>query len=116
MRLIDADALAVEMKARQEAAKKWVGETKDEDDSTYARACGAYSVFSEVKLTLDKMPTVDAVQVVRCKECKHYQSGIDINGKPFTRCNGTTKEGRILRGYGKTEPDWFCKDGERRSE
>lgn len=69
-----------------------------------------------VRRIVNDMPTYEAFEVVRCKDCKHYQSGIDINGEPFTRCNGTTKEGRILRGYGETEPDWFCADGERRSE
>lgn len=54
-------------------------------------------------------PTVDAVPV-RCKDCKWFRSGIDIDGKPFTRCNGS------VRTYGQTTPDWFCADGERRSE
>ena len=57
--------------------------------------------------TIDKQPTVDAVPV-RCKDCKWFQSGIDINGKPFTRCN------RLVRTYGHTAPDWFCADGERK--
>lgn len=46
--------------------------------------------------------------IIRCKDCKWYQAGIDINGKPFTRCNGD------VRVYGHTKPDWFCADGERR--
>ena len=107
MRLIDADVLAVEMKARQEAAKKWVEETKDEDDSTYARACGAYSVFSEVKLTLDKMPTVDAVEVLRCKDCERRKDS-HISKNPELKLCGFN--------HGFTYPDFFCKDGERRSE
>ena len=56
---------------------------------------------------IENQPTVDAVPV-RCKDCKWFQSGIDINGKPFTRCN------RLVRTYGHTAPDWFCADGERR--
>ena len=49
-------------------------------------------------------------ELVRCKDCKWYQAGIDINGKPFTRCNGD------VRVYGHTMPDWFCADGERRTD
>lgn len=47
-------------------------------------------------------------ELVRCKECKWYQEGYDIDGKWFTRCNGS------VRTYGHTKPNWFCADGERR--
>ena len=46
-------------------------------------------------------------EFVRCKDCKWYRAGIDIDGKPFTRCKGDA------RVYGHTKPDWFCADGER---
>ena len=49
-------------------------------------------------------------EIVRCKDCKWYREGYDINGKWFSHCNGST------RTYRHTEPDWFCADGERRSE
>lgn len=45
---------------------------------------------------------------VRCKDCKWYKEGYDIDGKWFSRCNGS------VRTYGHTKPDWFCADGERR--
>ena len=35
--------------------------------------------------TLRYMKSAEVVEVVRCKDCKHCQSGIDINRKPFTR-------------------------------
>ena len=60
---------------------------------------------------IEGRPTVDAVPVVRCKECNWFKSGIDINGKPFTKCIGANGS---VRTYGHTEPDWFCADGERR--
>ena len=56
---------------------------------------------------VENIKAVDAVPV-RCKDCKWFQSGIDIDGKPFTRCNGS------VRTYGHTAPDWFCADGERK--
>ena len=64
---------------------------------------------------LDRLeqPTVDAVPVVRCKDCKWFKSGIDIDGKPFTKCIGANES---VRTYGHTAPDWFCADGERRTD
>ena len=67
MRLIDADAFSEEMKRRQNACEKWMHNAEmltDEDMS--ARANGAWSVFIETKLTLDKQPTVspDIAQVL----------------------------------------------------
>ena len=42
--------------------------------------------------------------LIRCKDCKCYQEGFDIDGKPFSRCNGSIKT------YGATLPNWFCAD------
>lgn len=55
-RLVDADAFSEEMKKRQDAAWKWRGDAKDE--MTAARAGAVLSFLCEVKLTLDKLPTV----------------------------------------------------------
>ena len=54
MRLIDADALHLGkfVEPRTEWHKGW-------NDALYAAA--------------DAAPTIDAVTVVRCKDCKHYQ-------------------------------------------
>lgn len=55
MRLIDADAYSAEMKDRQEAAWKWRNEAiAEEDEVKLARAEGAYTAFTESKLTMDK--------------------------------------------------------------
>ena len=54
MRLIDADAYSAEMKERQEAAWKWRNEAiAEEDEVKLARAEGAYTAFTEAKLTMD---------------------------------------------------------------
>ena len=46
-------------------------------------------------------PTIDAVHVVRCGECKHYNAGFEC----------------LIEGYGIERPkDWFCADGERRED
>lgn len=70
MRLIDADVLL-----------KYAGNCYDEDDHLlYAVGTG----------TIMRMPTIDAVQVVRCKDCKYmdenhltcsvWESGTDYDG------------------------------------
>lgn len=59
---------------------------------------------------IDSAPTVDAVPVVRCKDCKHsyrvtaYRTN---DGKDITmlECD--------LDGY-TTASDWFCAEGERK--
>lgn len=61
MRLIDADAFAEEMKVRRENAGEWLREAKDHD--TAVRADAVLTFLIEVKLTLDKIPTIDAVSV-----------------------------------------------------
>ena len=67
MRYIDADALASEMKKRQDAATEWLKEAKDEN--AYARADAILSFLCEVKLTLDKQPTVDVETVRHARWC-----------------------------------------------
>lgn len=55
MRLIDADAYSAEMKDRQEAAWKWRNEAiAEKDELKLARAEGAFTAFTEAKLTMDK--------------------------------------------------------------
>ena len=53
--------------------------------------------------TLRYMKSAEVVEVVRCKDCVHWgeapQSIMDY-----------------CIGYLKLNPDWFCADGERRSE
>lgn len=58
---------------------------------------------------IEDAPTVDAVEVVRCKDCKHYHKITETD--KHCRCD-------IFCGcYDKpypTEPDDFCSYGERR--
>lgn len=94
MRLIDADAYAAEMKTRQDACLELMNAAREMDnEEMYGQKSAAFSVFVEAKLTLDAMPTVDAVPVVRCGECKyHWKNGGDC----------------------VAEADFFCADGERK--
>lgn len=99
-RLIDAVAYSAKMKERQDETFKWKEIVKQNGDmERYHRALGSIATFVEAKLTLDNMPTVDAVEVVRCKECKYYYAGYEC----------------LAEGYGiEQDPNWFCAGGERR--
>ena len=48
---------------------------------------------------------VEAADIVRCKECRYGDTGIDEEGNPFWKCLG--------RHYGGIDPDDFCSYGER---
>ena len=55
MRLIDADALA-----------KFIdyGHLNNPDEKLYSE--------NDIREMIDMMPTIDAVPVIRCKDCKHF--------------------------------------------
>ena len=60
-RLIDADKLKTEMvKSRQ----------------FHAENCRENNLLARCATIVDEQPTVDAVKVVRCKDCK-YRAGVD---------------------------------------
>lgn len=95
MRLIDADAL---IKKLAEIGSKL--------------AFNDRSVFLAVSMLIanpSEIPTVDAMQIVRCKECKHYiHSPRDTIGN----CDRNAISGiRFI-----VDEKWFCADGMRREE
>ena len=57
MRLIDADALIPMMKYA----------TTDNEIGVFPIMIG----FDAIKGVIDELPTIDAVEVVRCKDCRH---------------------------------------------
>ena len=102
MKLIDADAYAEEMKKRQDACKEWTQRTIDTvDEENYLRSCGAYVVFVEAKLLLEKQPTIDAVEVVHCRDCKWFVSYATY---------------KMCRKAHLGSDDFFCADGERKEK
>ena len=54
---------------------------------------------------IDKMPTIDAVQVVRCRECRSGEKRKTANFNPFWYC---TRQGCSIKA------DDYCSYGERR--
>ena len=85
MRLIDGDALMDE-----------------------ANSDGAYGYVDAKQI--DEAPTVDAVKIVRCKDCKHYKP----QKKSAHWENRANYCNRIVTI--KVQPDDFCSYGERKEE
>ena len=56
-------------------------------------------------------PTVDAVEVVRCKECVFYKETEDWDGNKYFACH---KRAAVL--IMQMKPDDFCSYGERRTD
>lgn len=94
VRLIDADAL-------MKRAEKLENEPWNKEVAPYNWA-QAYVTLQE---ELENAPTVDAVPVVRCKDCKYYNTSCCADGFGWCERNGS--------GHGSTD-DWFCADGEKR--
>ena len=64
------------------------------------------SAWESHKEAIERVSAVDAVPVVRCKDCKH--SYFASNRAPDERCWMCGKHGIEIT------TDWFCADGERR--
>ena len=72
----------------------------------------------DVAKAIDNAPTVDAVPVVRCKECIHRPKMLDNHDDEFDlefpdhKCPCQCEDG-FYSWY--PADDWFCADGERRT-
>lgn len=90
MRLIDADALKADYGMAEDC----------KDCKTGYRSCEYDRIYSKMDFCgwLDDAPTVDAIEVVRCRDCKHH------DGIRCFRWNST-----IITGF-----DDFCSNGERK--
>lgn len=65
---------------------------------------------------VSNLPAVDAVEVVRCKDCKHYSEyEFGISHTPTLACVDVDKNG-VVKFAVATPPDHFCAKGERRNE
>ena len=58
------------------------------------------------KYMLDKMPAIDAVPVVRCKDCVNGTFCLNSQGAEYVDC--------MLDDYSVRKPDDFCSYGERK--
>lgn len=76
MRLIDADALMTELSTMYKEP------TSTEDFMTI----GYDKAIADVVVTAHRQPTVDAVEVVRCRDCEWYKTHYSWDGKERKVC------------------------------
>lgn len=104
MRLIDADAL-------KEKAREWIPPYD---------ASVVMNLFDLIDNLVDNMPTIDAVPVVRCKDCKHRP--IDTGGHNYGQDLFFPDEDECPCQCGDQwyswmpSDDWFCPNGERKTD
>ena len=80
-------------------ARKYDNETLEQRDLSYNTL-----MIYEIAMEIDDAPIVDAVEVVRCKDCKQY-SCAKTNRKGYRICPASGME---------IKPDDFCSYGERK--
>lgn len=95
MRLIDADALIEDIKT-----KLWDWDTVDGITSS--------TVLKQTITDIGNAPIVDAVPVVRCKDCQHCE---------YASNRIPTEQAWVCYKLGiDVVQDWFCADGERKDD
>lgn len=112
VRLIDANRLITEL---WKAMWKYEDETEKrflESDELDVGDWFSHRVFVQNMSDLDrdvvqKQPTVDAVAVVRCKDCKYCYAEGFVNVRNVCEKHYD---------FGNVDDNWFCADGERRTE
>ena len=106
MRLIDANRL-------YDAAEEKYMEDRSKTENVIARAMLS-DARRKIQMLIAYAPSVDAIPVVRCKDCKYYRN------HPNGLCYLHTEPKENERGYSGeavcVEPDDFCSYGERREE
>lgn len=106
-RYIDADKLIEEIKERIKAAIEWGKSAETEEIKI--RAEQSIATFCEASLTAKKLSTADVVEVVRCKDCKHYKTNIPCVGGHYNGCIEWLNEGCAA----EVNEDDFCSYGEK---
>ena len=75
-------------------------------DMLYDNEFAVLCPLDEVSGVVDACPTVDAVVVTRCKDCKHYDLGV---------CLKIYSDGNAQKdSWQSRNPDDFCSHGERK--
>lgn len=100
-RLIDANALLLEIEEELAHESPFFNTEQNK-----LIDCGLRIAAGDIR----HQPTVDAVEVVRCKDCKHYHPM-----KPYPSYNGSVNY-CCRSGYIKVSDNDFCSYGEKREE
>jgi hypothetical protein len=105
MRLIDADEL------------------KKDDETNLILSRDAIQTGKQLKLCaemfiakIDKAPTIDAVPVVRCKNCKHWEPTDGIVGICREQVIMHEYDGGVFHLYPEHEDNYYCAYGEEKDE
>lgn len=78
--------------------------------STNFTTAGANDILAICcKIVVDNAPTADVVEVVRCKDCKHYKRNIPCVGGYYNGCDEWIDEGNAITVYDND----YCSYGER---
>ena len=76
--------------------------------------CDAYNTnFVNIDRIIDEIDDAPDVEVVRCKDCKHYEKPDEGD------CLGVCRSGRLavsIFGEIYPEPDYYCPYGERKEK
>lgn len=106
--------MAKEYIEREEAIDLFwpVGTENDGSDGCTVICKPGNYTSAEIESMLSELPAVDAVEVVRCKDCKWYKEGKLLSPNKFCFRLKHPREDRKI-GY-NFSPDDFCSYGERR--
>lgn len=101
MRMIDADNVRDLFDAEFKETRKLIlaGETHLDNLA---------EGFTEADRVIRQMPTVDAVPVVRCKDCERWDDDPDTYGKD------DGPRGKCMKSFETMQADGFCSYGERK--
>ena len=80
-------------------------------DADLCATCGEHHTAEDVIMMIKTAPTVDAVPVVRCRECKHWKPSGSKAGNSFSDMEYIG--GCEFTNYCRRESD-FCSYGERK--
>lgn len=97
MRLVDVDEALRLFGEEYEKTKELIHNGESQLDSLAEGFTEAHHIIKYV------LSTVDAVPVVRCKDCKHLVA-VNVNGKGIPTCRVSGME---------VAPDEFCSRGEK---
>lgn len=79
-KLIEADALLASLRESRDRANVWLSDCREYGSEMTGRAEQAVMTFNECILRVKGAPTVDAVEVVRCKDCIRFRPDDDVWG------------------------------------
>ena len=74
-------------------------------DADLCATCGEHHTAEDVIMMIKTAPTVDAVPVLRCRKCIHYEMGVCMKIYDDGEASSYAWQGR--------KPDDFCSYGEK---